>query len=37
MVSYYDEQRGLHQLSERGRAWLSHEDDPEDLEFDDEG
>ncbi|WP_323677635.1 helix-turn-helix domain-containing protein [Halorubellus sp. PRR65] len=36
MVSYYDKDRGLHQLSVRGRAWLNGEDDPEGADFDDE-
>jgi len=32
LVEYYDEQKSLYQLSDRGRAWLNGDLDTDDLE-----
>ncbi|GGL25958.1 hypothetical protein GCM10009037_06990 [Halarchaeum grantii] len=36
LVEYYDEDRSLYQLSDRGRAWLRGDLPTEELEDDDE-
>ncbi|NHN40068.1 ArsR family transcriptional regulator [Halorubellus sp. JP-L1] len=36
LLEYYDEDAGLYQLSERGRAYLAGEVDVEELEDDDD-
>ena len=37
MVAYYDEERTLYKLTDRGHAFLDSSEDPHGKDFDDEG